>query len=93
MFGWNFRLSVDAFLGTDHQTEGAQDHSSYVHKLKGRMAYAYRAAAAQANKYSDRTREIRQENPVNCWGQSTGKKSGTPGETNSLIDGSRNPMW
>ena len=59
--GWNPRLSVDAFLGTDRQTEGAQDHSSYVHKLKGRMAYAYGAAAAQAKKYSDRNKEIRQE--------------------------------
>ena len=45
------RLSVDAFLGTGiGHTETAKDPKSYVRKLRGRMQYAYKAAAQEINK-------------------------------------------
>ena len=34
MFGWNSRLSVDAFLFTEPRSEGAPDQNSYVKRLK-----------------------------------------------------------
>ncbi len=50
MFGWHPRLAIDAYLGVDNSTDGADSRESYVKRLKKRLEFAYKAAATEAQK-------------------------------------------
>ena len=57
MFGWHPRLAIDAFLGTNCQTEKANSRESYAKKLRRRLHFAYEMASQQAAKNSQRYKE------------------------------------
>lgn len=57
MFGWNPRLSVDAYLGVDPEDDGTSERGSYVRKLQERLQYAYKVAAREVEKNAAQNKE------------------------------------
>ena len=56
MFGWHPRIPVDAYLGTFFQRDDqASDHKTYAARLRERLEYAYRSAAAEASRQSTKS--------------------------------------
>ena len=57
MFGRHPRLAIDAFLGLqEHSSNDSDDSGQYVDKLKSRLDFAYKTAAAEAQKASERSK-------------------------------------
>ena len=55
MFGWHPRIPVDAYLGTFQRDDQASDHKTYAARLRERLEYAYRSAAAEASRQSTKS--------------------------------------
>ena len=49
-FGRHPRLSIDAYLGTDPNSDGIESPDTYVARLKERMEYAYKVASNNCGK-------------------------------------------
>ena len=56
MFGWHPRLPIDVFFGMDPNTESG-DHSTYVAKLKDRMASAFSVASSEAKRIATKNKD------------------------------------
>lgn len=57
MFGWHPRLSVDAFLGIDTDSETVGSRQNYAQKLKRRLDFAYKAASAESDRKGKRYKD------------------------------------
>ena len=55
MFGWHPRIPVDACLGTFQRDDQASDHKTYAARVRQRLEYAYRSAAAEASRQSSKS--------------------------------------
>ena len=55
MFGWHPRIPVDVYLGTFQWDDQASDHKTYAARLRERLEYAYRSAAAEASRQSTKS--------------------------------------
>ena len=55
MFGWHPRIPVDVYLGPFQRDDQASDHKTYAARLRERLEYAYRSAAAEASRQSTKS--------------------------------------
>ena len=58
MFGWNPRLAIDTFLGTEPGNEGHPDPAGYVHKLQLHLQQAQKLAAEASVKQGARNKAL-----------------------------------
>ena len=56
MFGWNPRIAIDLVLGINNNA-GDVDKQGYVNKLRQRLQYAYKTAAAEADKNATKSKK------------------------------------
>nr|XP_034334873.1 uncharacterized protein LOC117692026 [Crassostrea gigas] len=54
MFGWNPRLTIDAYLGLEDSQEKVRSRENYAQKLKKRLHYAYKMARGNIGRNSNR---------------------------------------